>query len=281
MLVSEELYLATKDGSYKKIAYPSMKEGTIAHSEILTPELFWDEFYLQAESLHPKQKEFVDNIISARSRAGKINASMIEQVYKDVYTKPKEGDGMILYTKLETHIKGLFQGKEPITMAMKLSAEKRKELLNKNKEAVELLKRASVREEEMYWEMEGVKCKGKPDANGIDPEKKTIIIVDLKIAMNPISAEEAVEKIKLYGYPRQLRYYEKGIKSSEEVQMLYEDIEEYNVERYIIQIDPVVARVFKISDETALEQDAEISRGLAIIKKLEELGPTKKEVILL
>ena len=281
VLVSEELYLATKDGSYKKIAYPSMKEGTISHSEILTPELFWDEFYLQAESLHPKQKEFVDNIISARSRAGKINASTIEQVYKDVYTKPKEGDGMILYTKLETHIKGLFQGKEPITMAMKLSAEKRKELLNKNKEAVELLKRASVREEELYWEMEGVKCKGKPDANGIDPEKKTIIIVDLKIAMNPLSAEEAVEKIKLYGYPRQLRYYEKGIKSSEEVQMLYEDIEEYSVERYIIQIDPVVARVFKISDETALEQDAEISRGLAIIKKLEELGPTKKEVILL
>lgn len=280
-LVSEELYLASRDGSYKKITYPSMKEGTIAHAEILTQELFWDEFYLQAESLHPKQKEFVDNIISARSRAGKITPSMIEQVYQDVYTKPKEGDGMILYTKLETHIKGLFQGKEPITMAMKLAAEKRKELLNKNEEAVELLRRANVREEEVYWEMEGVKCKGKIDANGIDPEKKTIIIVDLKIVQNPLSEEEAVEKIKLYKYPRQLRYYEKGIKLSEEVQMLYEDIGEYSVERYIIQIDPVVARVFKITDKTASEQDAEISRGLAIIKKIEELGPTKQEIILL
>jgi PDDEXK-like domain of unknown function (DUF3799) len=279
-LVSEELYLAVKDGSYRKITYPAMKEGTIAHSEILTPELFWDEFYLQAESLHPKQKEFVDNIIAARSKEGKITASMIEKVYQDVYTKPKEGDGMILYTKLETHIKGLFQGKEPITMAMRITAEKRRAILEKNKEAAEILKRANIREEEIFWEMEGVKCKAKIDANAIEQAIRNILLVDIKISMAPMSEEEAIEKIKLYKYPRQLRYYERGIRLSEDVQMMYDDISSYTAERYIIYVDPVVARVFKITDETAIAQDEEITKGLNIVKNIEKSGPTKKETIL-
>ena len=261
------------------MVWPAMKDGTIAHCEILTPEIFWDEFYLQSDSLHPKQKEFIDNLIAAKSKHGIVNEDLVERVYQDVYTKPKAGDGMILYKKLENHIKGLYNGKEPITMAMKMAAEKRKELLHRNKDAVALLERAKLREEEIYWEMEGVKCKGKPDANNVDSETKTILIVDLKIGKDPIAEEELAEKIKFYGYPRQLRYYERGIRASEELQMIYDDLHEYKAERYIIHIDPVVARVFQVTDELALEQDAEINRGLALIKKIETEGPTKQEII--
>lgn len=256
-----------------------MKEGTIAHCEILTPELFWDEYYLQTDSLHPKQKEFIDNLIAERSKSERITPSMVEKVYRDVYTKPKEGDGMILYTKLENHIKGLWQGKEPITMAMRINAEKRKALIEANSQAMEILEMAKMREEEIYWEMLGVRCKAKIDANGVIEEKKKIILADIKIGTKPMSTEEAIEHVIKYDYVRQLRYYDHGMRTSKELNMIYDGISEFAVERYIIHVDPVVARVIPISNETAIAADKRIEKAIEIIKKVELTG-VKQEIIL-
>lgn len=258
-----------------------MKEGTIAHSEILTPERFWDEYYLQTDSLHPKQKEFVDNLIAKRAKEGEITRRMVEEVYKDVYTKPKEGDGMVLYTKLENHIKGLYQGKEPITMAMKINAEKRKAALEANKQAVEILEMANMREEEIYWTLHGIKCKGKIDANGIIEEKKKVIIADIKNSIKPMTDEEVKEHIIKYDYIRQLRYYDHGIRNSEALNMLYDGLINYEVERYIIHIDPVVARVIKITDEKAMERDETIKKALKMIEEIESKGLKQREMMII
>lgn len=258
-----------------------MKEGTIAHSEILTPEKFWDEYYLQNEALHPKQKEFVDNLIAKRAKEGEITKRMVEEVYKDVYTKPKEGDGMVLYTKLETHIKGLYQGKEPITMAMKINAEKRKAALEANKQAVEILDMARMREEEIYWTLHGVRCKGKIDANGVLEDMKKVVIADIKNSVRPMTDEEVMEHIIKYDYARQLRYYDHGIRNSEELGIIYDGIIDFKVERYIIHIDPVVARVIQISDEKAMETDARIEKALGMISEIESKGLKQREIIIL
>ena len=265
---SEELFLKVRSGEYKTQVFQVMLDGTLAHCEILTPEKFWDEYYIKEESLSPKQKEFVENLLAAKDKFVKITPTVIEEVYKAVYTKPKEGDGMVLYNKLERHIKGLYSRKEGITMAQKAAAEKRLKNVNENPEAKRLLELANIREEEIFFEMYGVKCKSKIDAHGIIEEERLTITVDLKIAKEPTSNEEVLKIIKDRKYDRQTVFYDNAIKKSEEYNELYPGIKEFKSERYIIHVDPVKARVIKITDKTAEIKQKEIEK---LVKRAGEL----------
>ena len=277
-LISPELYMASKHEGYVKPTFQRMKEGTIAHAEILTPLKFWDTYYLQAETLHPKQKEFVDNLVAAYSKTEKFTPAMVEDIYANVYTKPKLGDGMVLFKKLEPHVKGLYQKKEPITMAMKVNAEKRRDVLFKNEEAVKYLNSADFAEEEIYFELNGVKCKAQIDKYGICEEKKELTILDLKILADPQTDQQVIDSIKKWDYLRQVRFYERGIKAEKTIREVYPDIDSYKVKRAIIAVDPVVARVIEISDETAASRDAIIDEALKGIDQLEKTKSLPRNV---
>lgn len=268
-LISKELYIETRRGSYTKTTYPAMKDGTIAHAEILVPEKFWDDYYLQQDSLHPKQKEFVENLISAHDKYNIMTESLIEKIYQQVYTKPKEGDGMILYKKLESHIQGIFNNKEGITMVMKKAAEKRRQILARYPKAQAILDMAGIREEEIYFNLFGSECKAKIDAYGILEDQRKIIVVEVKIGKEPASKTEIKAKIKLWGYDRQVTFYGLGIKACEELKEIYPDIAEYEIERYVIHIDPVSARLVKITDESIEIATETIKTALSEIAKCE------------
>lgn len=279
-MISPELFLAIKKGTYKKIASQAMNLGSIKHEMILRPEIFFQKYYIQSEVASPKQTEFIEEIIKERNEMpfALINEDY-DRIHKKIYSTSKPGDGSSLFLKLSEKILATEKKLTPISGGTWNDAKKASELVLKNETARKLLKRAPTREEEIYFTYNDMPCKSKIDAFGF-PNNDNGIIVDLKTHSVPISKTEFIERILFSGIARQMSFYELALKHSEGYKDLFDSSKP--IEKYIISVDPVMVRIYQCKEETGEMQVKIISQLLEEIKNKTEknLWFNESEVII-
>lgn len=264
-LVSPELFLAVKQGRYKMFENTDMRSGSIKHKMILEKDSFYDEYFIQEESLSQKQKEFIDNIIASRARIPFTDDEIIDKIHKAVYSTSKKGDGVSLYKKLATRIDAEIKGKKAITGAEWREAKNAFDITYRSTTAANLLGFADIREKEIFFRYRDLPCKNKIDACGaFFEEQSTGIIVDVKTHSKPQSKEEFLEKIKKYNIAQQLTYYEIGLRNAEGYKDIFGELK--RIRKFIMSIDPVSIRIYEVSDETAKEKEEIINKTLDEIK---------------
>lgn len=274
-LISPELFLAVKQGTYKIAESPSMKSGSIKHKMILEGDSFGDDYYIQEEILSAKQREFVDAIIALRKEIPFSGDADYNEIHKKVYSISKDGDGADLAKKLWTRIESEERGKKAITGAEWADARKALDIVAKNQSARALLNFADIRENEVYFKYRGLPCRAKIDGCGTTYEEaKTGIIVDLKTHSRPVSQEEFLKRIEEFGIKRQLAFYELALKNAEGFKDVFNGLE--RIRKIIISVDPVVARIYEVSDETAAKEVEKIDAILDQIKLMLTTDNKKK-----
>lgn len=265
-LISPELFLAIKQGKYKVFENQWMRKGTIKHKMILEKESFYDEYFIQDKPLSDKQKEFIDNIVSARAINPMITDKDLDDIHKSVYASSKDGDGKALGAKLIERVVAEEKGLKPITGSEWAAAKKALEIVESSKTATELLNQAQMREKEIYFRMEDLPCKVKIDAFGFSEEEEDSgIIVDLKTHDSPVSIEDFIQKIKDYKIKRQLTYYELALRNAEGWKEVFGEMKV--IRKYIISVDPVCVRIYEVSEESANKEKEDIKKHLQEIKR--------------
>lgn len=264
-IISPEYFLAVKQNKYKKEESGSMKKGSIKHKMILEKEDFYKDYFIQTEPLSSKQKEFIDNIISAKNKFPMMENSMLDEIHKAVYTTSKKDDGVNLAKKLMERIEAEEKNLIPITRAEWMSAKRASEIFESSPSASKLLEYAIIREQEFYFNYKDLLCRAKIDGCGISSEEKDVgIILDLKTHDMPISQNEFIQRMNDKGIKRQLTFYELAIKNTPGYSELFKDVK--LLRKFVISVDPVAVRIYEISEESAMEQRTKIDSILDEIK---------------
>ena len=153
-----------------KEATEAMLFGTLCHGAVLEPELLSTSFAVQLADVDYRRS----------SKVGKANMEALES----------KGLPVIKYDKYQEAI--------AMATAVKAHADAKNILVNS----------VGQNEKPVFWEEQGVKCKGKIDRYLTELN----VIVDYKTS-NDISLDKFYWKVKDFGYLLQLAHYQAGIKA--------------------------------------------------------------------
>lgn len=252
------------------------KEGSAIHSYVLEPLEFASQYvFIDYEMPNsPNKKKFIESYLNSKGK----EETKLKKAYKDNYSTVLNDDIVLkkarsLKKELSSYVKYLKEEKEGkivLNSSYEKKLKKIKKELTDHEFAKELLFKEpydfdqfeTFNEYPIYWtyqiEDRSYDFKALIDRFIIDFESKKIRLVDLKTTRKIHDFETSFDQ---FGYDRQLAFYSIAIMKLFEQKYPNENIEDYDVEHFIVAInkeEEPESRVFKVSKDKVLEATKEI-----------------------